>query len=109
MRELFRKTFRQFLYNLHLFVGRPQNAIKAQGSAEPTVSEAYWSMHTIHSKPLITANESLHYLEERFKEYPLYRELMDVWGKHDGEVLMDYGCGPGNDLEVSLHTLEHRR
>jgi hypothetical protein len=40
MRELFRKTFRQFLYNLHLFVSRPQNAIKTQGSAEPTVGEA---------------------------------------------------------------------
>jgi ubiquinone/menaquinone biosynthesis C-methylase UbiE len=55
-------------------------------------------MHTIHSKPFITANESLHYLEECFKEYPLYRELMDVWGKHDDEVILDYGCGPGNDL-----------
>ena len=21
-----------------------------------------------------------------------------MWGEHDGEVILDYGCGPGNDL-----------
>ena len=45
-----------------------------------------------------SAQESLDYLEHRFDLYPLFRELMDLWGDHSGETLLDYGCGPGNDL-----------
>ena len=41
---------------------------------------------------------SKRYLEWRFAEYPLFREFTGLWGEHDGEVVLDYGCGPGNDL-----------
>ena len=33
-----------------------------------------------------------------FEQYPLFREFSGLWGEHDGEVMLDYGCGPGNDL-----------
>ena len=30
---------------------------------------------------------------------------MELWGEHDGHVILDYGCGPGNDLAGFLaHT-----
>jgi SAM-dependent methyltransferase len=37
-------------------------------------------------------------LEWRFSRYPLFREFSGLWGDHDGQVVLDYGCGPGNDL-----------
>ena len=37
-------------------------------------------------------------LEWRFDQYPLFREFSGLWGEHDGQVILDYGCGPGNDL-----------
>jgi SAM-dependent methyltransferase len=30
--------------------------------------------------------------------YPLFSDFVNLYGNHDGEVIMDYGCGPGNDL-----------
>ena len=40
-----------------------------------------------------------------FEQYPLFREFSGLWGDHDGEVLVDYGCGPGNDLVgFAIHT-----
>ena len=45
-----------------------------------------------------SVQESLHYLEHRFDLYPLFREMMGLFGDHSGETLLDYGCGPGNDL-----------
>ena len=34
----------------------------------------------------------------RFDQYPLFEEFSGLWGDHDGEVVLDYGCGPGNDV-----------
>lgn len=66
---------------------------------EPAPSvDAYWSEHTVTATEFATRDASLAYLEWRSAEYPRYRELMDVWGDHDGEVVLDYGCGPGDDL-----------
>lgn len=60
--------------------------------------DRYWSRHTVNSKPFKSAEESIAYLEWRFDQYPLYREFMDLWGEHDGQTLLDFGCGPGNDV-----------
>ncbi len=74
----------------------------AEGKTEV---DSYWGQHTVNSLPFVSAGESLRYLEWRFQEYPLCREFMDLWGRHDGEVILDYGCGPGNDLAGFLvHT-----
>jgi SAM-dependent methyltransferase len=60
--------------------------------------EAYWTGHTVNSRPFRSAAGSLRYLRWRNVEYPGFAELMDLWGDHRGEVVLDYGCGPGNDV-----------
>jgi SAM-dependent methyltransferase len=74
--------------------------------ADPTARvDRYWNRHTVNSEPFATAEESERHLEWRFEEYPLFRELSGLWGDHDGEVVLDYGCGPGNDVTGFLvHT-----
>ena len=60
--------------------------------------DRYWNRHVIRNEPFGSAAESAEYLEWRFGEYPLFREFSGLWGDHDGEVVLDYGCGPGNDV-----------
>jgi ubiquinone/menaquinone biosynthesis C-methylase UbiE len=70
-----------------------------------TSVERYWNRHTVNSVPFESATESSDYLEWRFTKYPLFRELMDLWGSHDGATVLDYGCGPGDDVTgFLLHT-----
>lgn len=75
-------------------------------STQPTDPvEAYWTRHTVNSKPFETAEESERYLEWRFDQYPLFREFMDLWGDHAGETVLDFGCGPGDDtVGLLLHS-----
>lgn len=65
--------------------------------AGSTSVDAYWADHTVNSRPFRNAKESREYLEWRFDQYPRYRELMGLWGDHHDEVVLDYGCGPGDD------------
>jgi SAM-dependent methyltransferase len=60
--------------------------------------DRYWTRHLVRSEGFGSAAESAEYLEWRFGEYPLFREFSGLWGEHDGEVVLDYGCGPGNDV-----------
>ena len=89
---------------MRAFHGRPAYleryapAIRSDQSGELTEVDAYWSEWTVNSKPFATAKESARYLEWRFDEYPLFREFAGLWGDHGGEVVLDYGCGPGNDV-----------
>ena len=64
----------------------------------PTEVDTYLDDHTVNSTPFATRSSSERYLEWRFDEYPLFREFSGLWGDHDGEVVLDYGCGPGNDV-----------
>lgn len=63
-----------------------------------TAVDEYWNQHTIHSRPFVSAGESEKYLRKRNSEYPMFPELMDLYGDHAGEVVLDYGCGPGDDV-----------
>lgn len=63
-----------------------------------TPVDDYWNEHTVNSKPFSSADESERYLEWRASVYPKFKEFMQLYGDHDGEVILDYGCGPGNDL-----------
>jgi len=58
----------------------------------------YWTKHnvTLH-KSFSSVKESLDYFAWRNDQDPGYIELMPVAG-HDGKRILDYGCGPGNDL-----------
>jgi ubiquinone/menaquinone biosynthesis C-methylase UbiE len=65
---------------------------------QDTAVDSYWTRHTVNSTPFASADESARYLEWRFAEYPLFREFSGLWGDHAGETVLDYGCGPGDDL-----------
>jgi ubiquinone/menaquinone biosynthesis C-methylase UbiE len=61
-------------------------------------SEAYWDHHNVaQHRRFDSARESLDYFHWRNDQYPGYIDLMPVSG-HDGEAVLDFGCGPGNDL-----------
>jgi ubiquinone/menaquinone biosynthesis C-methylase UbiE len=87
---------------LRLPRGRPTPTANApvtllDGTRETPVG-SYWTRHTVNSKPFATAKKSEDYLEWRFAQYPLFREFSGLWGDHAGETILDYGCGPGDDL-----------
>jgi ubiquinone/menaquinone biosynthesis C-methylase UbiE len=61
-------------------------------------SESYWSdfnvtMHKKFPSPV----ESLEHFNWRNDQYVDYIKFLPV-SSHDGEVILDYGCGPGHDL-----------
>lgn len=60
-------------------------------------SSEYWNRHTVAVSDFTTSDKSLSYLRWRNDQYRGYIDLMPVNG-HDGEVVLDYGCGPGHDL-----------
>jgi SAM-dependent methyltransferase len=60
--------------------------------------DRYWTRTLVKNEEFSTPQESAEFLEWRFSEYPLFRELSGLWGDHDDQVVLDYGCGPGNDV-----------
>src|SRR5438309_3634919 len=74
---------------------RTRNAADARGG---TRVDVYWGRHTVNAKPFSSAHESEAYLDWRFSEYPLFREFMSLYRDHDEEDILDYGCGPGDDV-----------
>jgi SAM-dependent methyltransferase len=66
-------------------------------SAKTSVDN-YWNRHTVNSNPFVSAKESERYLKKRSDAYPLFAQLMDLYGDHTGQVVLDYGCGPGDDV-----------
>ncbi|MBA2655026.1 MAG: class I SAM-dependent methyltransferase [Gammaproteobacteria bacterium] len=62
--------------------------------------DQYWGEHTVNSRPFKTPEESLWYLSWRNEQYPLFTKLMfsDLKDSYQGKVVLDYGCGPGNDI-----------
>src|SRR4051812_32318616 len=77
--------------------GGPAPEIR-QAAGEHNVVDDYWTGHTVNSAPFLSARQSSRYLDWRFREYPLFREFSGLYGDHDGEAVLDYGCGPGNDV-----------
>lgn len=59
---------------------------------------AFWTGHTVRDEPFRSKEESIQALKSRNEHYPLFAELMNTWGDHENEVVLDYGCGPGYDL-----------
>jgi SAM-dependent methyltransferase len=80
-----------------------------EASGETAPVDRYWTGHLVNAAPFVTARQSERYLEWRFAEYPLFRELSGLYGSHDGAAVLDYGCGPGNDLAgFAIHTSARR-
>jgi SAM-dependent methyltransferase len=80
------------------YVARHAPRVQTDTASPHTEVEDYWEGHTVNSTPFATRRASARYLEWRFEEYPLFREFSGLWDDHDGEVVLDYGCGPGNDV-----------
>lgn len=57
----------------------------------------YWTIHMVAHRNHVTAQESLDFFHWRNSQYPGYVDLMP-FPKHDGKTVLDYGCGPGNDI-----------
>jgi SAM-dependent methyltransferase len=76
----------------------PGPSIRTGELADRTTVEDYWNVHTVNSTPFRNPRESARYLKRRARQYPLFREHMDIPGAHHGETVLDYGCGPGDDL-----------
>jgi ubiquinone/menaquinone biosynthesis C-methylase UbiE len=80
-------------------------AIKRLDTRNTTAVDSFWGEHTVDTTLFKSALQSKRHLEWRASLYPLFTEFMNLYGTHDGEVLLDYGCGPGNDLVgYSLYT-----
>lgn len=75
---------------------RPQ--ITSADGQELTRVESYWGRHTVDTLGMWTRRASERQLEWRFAQYPLFRAFSGLWGRHEDETILDYGCGPGNDL-----------
>lgn len=59
--------------------------------------EQYWGRHTVNDNPFSTAKESEVYNKWLYEYYPMSRELLMLDRDYKGQVVLDYGCGPGND------------
>jgi ubiquinone/menaquinone biosynthesis C-methylase UbiE len=77
--------------------GGPAPQIRDADDAHNAVDD-YWTGHLVNNAPFLTARQSARYLDWRFAQYPLFREFSGLYGDHDGESVLDYGCGPGNDV-----------
>lgn len=75
-------------------VGRLRSPTTAGGVAGPA---EYWTSYLVDNERFTSVEQSLHHFRWRNAQYPGYIELMPVTGQ-DGRVVVDYGCGPGNDL-----------
>jgi SAM-dependent methyltransferase len=74
-----------------------------------TAVDQYWTEHTVRAQRFHSRRASERNLQWRFQQYPLFREFSGLWGEHDDQVILDYGCGPGNDVTgLALYTKARR-
>jgi SAM-dependent methyltransferase len=76
----------------------PRPEIEVLARANRTGVDVYWNEHTVKAETYATAEASEAQLQWRFDQYPLFREFSRLWDRPAGEIVLDYGCGPGNDL-----------
>lgn len=60
--------------------------------------DRHWSGHTVRGNFFLSRQASLDYIRELTDGRPYKRELLRLHGPHTDKVILDYGCGPGNDL-----------
>lgn len=74
--------------------------VKIEEYGDNTVNsiDSYWNEHTVKSYSFVSATESLDYNNKVFKMYPMLKEMSGSTLNRDGQIILDYGCGPGRDL-----------
>jgi len=72
--------------------------ITAHQAEYTTAVDAFWSQETVYVPQFQSAIQSWLNLQWRFRIHPKFKELTGLYGPHEGEVILDYGCGPGNDM-----------
>lgn len=72
--------------------------IRNLNGAQSTLVDEFWGDHVVEPTWFKSAWQSRRQLAWRASLYPLFTEFVNLYGQHDGEVVLDYGCGPGNDL-----------
>ncbi|MGI8525269.1 MAG: class I SAM-dependent methyltransferase [Pseudolabrys sp.] len=77
---------------------RLPRVMRAREAGHATATDKYWSDHTIRGKAFLSRQQSLDYISELTDGRPFKRELCKLHGPHSGKTILDYGCGPGNDL-----------
>ena len=60
--------------------------------------DTFWGGHTVDDKTYKSIEEHQAYLDWRSSIYPQFKDMMGIYGYHDKDVVLDYGCGPGNDV-----------
>lgn len=76
------------------------------GSRLSETTSSYWTRHNVtRHAAFATRAESLAHLDWRNAQYLFYADLLPTSGV-DGLRVLDYGCGPGNDL---VGFVEHSR
>lgn len=79
--------------------------LSASAAVRPGVSSAdYWTRTHVDApdEGFASVEESLEHFDWRNCQYPGTLDLMPVAGHH-GKVVLDYGCGPGNDTIGFAH------
>ena len=71
-------------------------------------SAAYWSVYAVANDVFTSKMQSLNHFYWRSDQYINYLDLMPVDG-FDEKVVLDYGCGPGNDLVGFLEKSKTKR
>jgi len=74
-----------------------KKAVKKTYDGESKSNTEHWTDHnvTFHAQ-FKTKQQSLEHLDWRNSQYLFYDELMPC-NEFDGQVVLDYGCGPGHD------------
>lgn len=73
--------------------------IRAPGETEQVSGvDRHWASHTIAPFPFVSKRGSIKYIETLDYLYPLYFEKAGLYESKVGKTVLDYGCGPGNDL-----------
>lgn len=76
--------------------------VRLLSGAAPNEVDAFWDTFSgdlkSRGKRFKAAIQSRRDLEKRLQNYILLRELMHLYGTHENETVVDYGCGPGGDL-----------
>lgn len=82
--------------------------IKVEEANHLGTIDGFWADNTVYAPPFRSATQSRMNLEWRFRTHPMFKELTGLYDSHDNEVILDYGCGPGNDL-VGFSVYSHAK